>query len=68
MAYKVKVTGQGDTVLYIDVGDHITILPIPKNPLKVLEGLRIEEKGSVYEMRREALITAKKLVEEKLGR
>lgn len=59
---------EGDMVLYIDVGDHITLLPVPKDPLKILEGLRIEEKGSVYEMRREALKTARKLVEEKLGR
>lgn len=59
---------EGDAVLYIDVGDHITVLPIPRDPLKVLEGLRIEEKGSVYEMRKEALRTAKKLVKEKLGR
>ncbi len=59
---------EGDMVLYMDVGDHITLLPVPKDPLKILEGLRIEEKGSVYEMRREALKTARKLVEEKLGR
>jgi AbrB family looped-hinge helix DNA binding protein len=59
---------EGDTVLYIDVGDHMTILPVPRDPLKILEGLRIEEKGSVYEIRREALKTARKLVEEKLGR
>ncbi|HIE23622.1 MAG TPA: AbrB/MazE/SpoVT family DNA-binding domain-containing protein [Candidatus Korarchaeota archaeon] len=55
----------GDTVLYIDVGDHIAVLPVPKDPLKILEGLRIDEKGSVYDMRREALKTARKLVEEK---
>lgn len=59
---------EGDTVLYIDVGDHITVLPIPKDPLKVLEGLKIDEKGSVYEIRKEALRTAQRLVEEKLGR
>jgi len=59
---------EGDMVLYIDVGDHITLLPVPQDPLKILEGLRVEEKGSVYEMRREALQTARKLVEETLGR
>lgn len=63
--YKIE---EGDTVLYIDVGDHITVLPIPRDPLKVLEGLRIEEKGSIYDMRREALQTARRLVEEKFGR
>ena len=68
LAYEVKVTRQGDKVLYVDVGDHITLLPVPRDPLKILEGLRIEEEGSVYEMRREALKIARKLVEEKLGR
>ncbi len=56
---------EGDTVLYIDVGDHMALLPVPKDPLGVLRGLRIEEKGTVYEIRREALRTAQRLVEEK---
>ncbi len=81
MAYEVKVTrhGQttipkplrekykieeGDTILYIDIGGHIAILPVPKEPLKVLEGLQIEA-GPVHEMRKEALETAQRLVEEK---
>jgi AbrB family looped-hinge helix DNA binding protein len=59
---------EGDTILYIDVGDHITILPIPKDPLKVLAGLKVEEKGTVYEIRKEALKTAQRLVEEKFKR
>ena len=59
---------EGDTILYIDVGDHVAVVPVPKEPLRVLAGLRIQEKGTVYEMRREALKTAQKLVEEKFKR
>ncbi len=36
--------------------------------MKVLEDLRIEEKGSIYEMRKEALKTARRLMGEKLGK
>lgn len=85
MAYKVKVTRQGqttipkplrekykitegNTILYIDVGDHVAVLPVPKDPLKVLAGLRIEGKGTVYDIRREALKIAQRLVEEKFKR
>jgi bifunctional DNA-binding transcriptional regulator/antitoxin component of YhaV-PrlF toxin-antitoxin module len=56
---------EGDTILYVDVGDHIAILPVPENPLKTLKELQIEEKKSAYELRKEALKTAQKLVERK---
>lgn len=59
---------EGDTVLYIDVGDHVAVLPVPKDPLMVLRGLRIEEKGSVFDIRRAALKTAQKMVEQKFQR
>ena len=29
--YKIK---EGDTVIYIDLGDHLALLPISKNPLE----------------------------------
>jgi len=60
--YKIE---EGDTVLYVDVGNHIAILPVPEDPLKILERLRIDEKKSVYEIRKEALRTAQELVERK---
>ena len=63
--YEIK---EGDMILYVDVGDHMTILTVPKDPLRVLEGLRIEEKEAVYEIRKEALRTAQRLVEEKFKR
>jgi len=59
---------EGDTILYIDVGDHVAVLPVPKDPLTVLKGLRIEEKGTIYDIRKEALRTAQRLVEEKFKR
>lgn len=60
--YEIK---EGDTILYVDVGDHIAILPVSEDPLKTLKELRIGEKKSVYELRKEALKTAQKLVERK---
>jgi len=59
---------EGDIILYIDVGDHVAVLPVPKDPLMVLKGLRVEEKGTVYDVRKEALKTAQRLVEEKFKR
>jgi len=59
---------EGDKVLYIDVGDHVAVLPVPKDPLMVLRGLHIEEKGTVSDIRRTALKTAQKLVEQKFKR
>jgi len=46
----------------------VAVLPVPKDPLTVLKGLRIEEKGTIYDIRKEALRTAQRLVEEKFKR
>ena len=59
---------EGDRVVYVDLGDHLAVLPVPKDPVKALEDLRIEVSESVDEMRREALETAKRLADKKLGR
>jgi AbrB family looped-hinge helix DNA binding protein len=53
---------EGDKIIYVDLGDHIAILPVPKHPIKVLEGLKIEAKEPTYEMKREAFKTAQRLV------
>lgn len=53
--YRIK---EGDKIIYVDVGDHMAVLPLPKEPLKVLEGLRLDVKESVYKMRKEALEAA----------
>ena len=57
---------EGDKVVYVDLGDHLAVLPVPKQPVKALEDLRIDVKESVYEMRKEALETAQRLVDKKL--
>jgi len=63
--YRIK---EGDTVIYIDLGDHIALLPSPKDPLKILAGLKIDVEETVYEMKKEALKSAQELVDRKLGR
>lgn len=56
---------EGDSVIYVDLGDHIAILPVTKNALKDLKNLKIDTKQSVSEMRKEALETAQRLVDKK---
>jgi len=43
--YKIK---EGDTVIYIDLGDHLALLPISKNPLEALKALKIDVKGPIW--------------------
>lgn len=57
---------EGDSVIYVDLGDHIAIIPVSKNPIKDLKDFKIDTKQSVSEMRTEALQTAQKLVDRKL--
>ncbi|MEA2089713.1 MAG: AbrB/MazE/SpoVT family DNA-binding domain-containing protein [Thermoproteota archaeon] len=59
---------EGDGVIYIDLGDHIAVVPVPKQPLKLLEDLKLDVEDSVHEMRKEARKTAQKIVEENLKR
>jgi AbrB family looped-hinge helix DNA binding protein len=57
---------EGDSIIYVDLGDHIAIVPVSKQPLKDLKNFKIDTKESVEEMRKEALQTAQKLVDKKL--
>jgi len=57
---------EGDSVIYVDLGDHIAIVPVSKHPLKDLKNLKIDAGQSVSEMREEALQTAQRLVDRKL--
>ena len=59
---------EGDRVIYVDLGDHVAMLPVPKHPVKALEDLKIDVKKSVHGMKKEALRTAQKLVDKKLER
>ena len=44
---------EGDKVLYIDVGGYMVVLPMPKDPLKELQALRIKDKRAIAKIRRE---------------
>ena len=57
---------EGDRIIYVDLGDHIAIVPVSKNPLKDLKNLKVDVKESVSKMRKEALHTAQQLVDKKL--
>jgi AbrB family looped-hinge helix DNA binding protein len=59
---------EGNVVTYLDLGDHIAVLPVPDDAVAVLESLGIKAKESVSEMKKESLETARNLVSKKLGR
>jgi bifunctional DNA-binding transcriptional regulator/antitoxin component of YhaV-PrlF toxin-antitoxin module/predicted nucleic acid-binding protein len=56
---------EGDSVIYVDLGDHVAMLPVPKHSVKELLDLQIDVKEPVEDMRKEALQTAQRLVEKK---
>jgi AbrB family looped-hinge helix DNA binding protein len=56
---------EGDSVIYVDLGDHIAIVPVAKNALKALKDMKIDTKQSVSEIQEEALQTAQRLVDKK---
>ncbi len=57
---------EGDSIIYVDLGDHIAIVPVTKDPIKDLKNFNIDVKETVSQMRMEALQTAQKLVDRKL--
>lgn len=57
---------EGDNIIYVDLGDHIAIVPVSKHPMKDLKDFNIAVKESVAKMRTEALQTAQRLVDIKL--
>ncbi|MHA1713437.1 MAG: hypothetical protein ACTSW4_05300 [Candidatus Ranarchaeia archaeon] len=59
---------EGDTLLYIDLGDHVAVLKVPADPLKILAGISVDEKATTAQIRKKALETAQKLVEKKFQR
>jgi AbrB family looped-hinge helix DNA binding protein len=59
---------EGNLVTYIDLGDHIVVLPVPSDAIAVLESLGIKAGQSVGEMKKESLEAAQNLVTRKLGR
>jgi len=63
--YRIK---EGDKVLYIDVGGYMLVLPMPKEPLKELQSLRIRDGRSIAEIREEIYRSALKESEERRKR
>ena len=63
--YRIK---EGDKVLYIDVGSHMIVLSMPKDPLKELQALRIKDKRTIAEIRKEICKSALKHSEERRKR
>lgn len=63
--YKIE---EGDKIIYIDLGDHMAVLPVPKNPVGTILDLNIDVEESPLEMKKEALETAQRLVDKKLQR
>ena len=59
---------EGDKVLYIDVGGYMVVLPMPKDPLKELQALRIKDRRTIAEIRREIYRSALKESEERRKR
>jgi len=59
---------EGDKVLYIDVGGYMVVLPLPKDPLKELETLKIRDRRIIAEIRREIYKSALKHSEERRKR
>ena len=63
--YKIQ---EGDRVVYVDLGDHVVMLPVPQDAVQELLNMQLDVKESVHEMKEEALQTAQQLVENKLKR
>lgn len=54
--------GMGNKILMINAGDHLKIIPLPSDPLKVLHGA-LKTKKSFKELRKQAEKTAEKEAE-----
>ena len=56
---------EGDEVTYIDLGDHIVLLPKPRNPIEALKKLQVPDDASIHEIKQVALDAAKRDVEKR---
>jgi AbrB family looped-hinge helix DNA binding protein len=59
---------EGDEITYVDLGDHVFLLPKPRDPVEDLKKIRIEEEASVQEIKAIALNAAVDDVEQRLSR
>ena len=56
---------EGDEVTYIDLGDHIVLMPKPRNPIEALKKLQVPDDASIHEIKQVALDAAKRDVEKR---
>ena len=56
---------EGDEVTYIDLGDHIVLLPKPRNPIEALKKLQVPDDASIHEIKQIALDAAKRDIEKR---
>jgi AbrB family looped-hinge helix DNA binding protein len=56
---------EGDEVTYIDLGDHIVLMPKPRNPIEALKKLQVPDDASIHEIKQIALDAAKRDVEKR---
>lgn len=65
---KKYMISEGDKILYVDLGDHVALVPVSKHPVKDLESLKIDAADPVADMKKEASETARRVVDKKLKR
>jgi len=56
---------EGDEITYVDLGDHVVLMPKPRDPIEALKRLRVEDEASVHEIKDMALEAARRDVEKR---
>ena len=54
---------EGDEITYVDLGDHIVIMPKPRDPIEALKRLQVVDEASVHEIKEVASDAARRDVE-----
>jgi AbrB family looped-hinge helix DNA binding protein len=54
---------EGDEITYVDLGDHIVILPKPRDPMEALKRLQVVDEATVHEIKGVASDAARRDVE-----
>ena len=54
---------EGDEITYVDLGDHIVILPKPRDPMEALRRLQVVDETSVHEIKEAASDAARRDVD-----
>jgi AbrB family looped-hinge helix DNA binding protein len=56
---------EGEEITDVDLGDHIVLMPKPRDPMEALKRLQVEEGASVHEIKGAALDAARRDVEKR---